>query len=154
MKDAFPHVAASPECLILPMIWSSRSGCHRSQDIGGTILAMQGNAGWVDDGFLRQPEQNQRDGSRGGLDQQNPATDGRSAVDAGDDDTEQKEHLDLEGEAGDTLNQTPDQPGGEKAVIEPLVGGQNRGISRLLRCVSKRLQAQRPLQRNISKIRK
>jgi hypothetical protein len=44
MKDAVPHVAASPmsdfaDDLVQP------GGCHRSQDIGGTILAMQGDAG-------------------------------------------------------------------------------------------------------------
>ena len=49
--------------------------------------------------------------------------DRQPAVDTGDDDTDQEEHLDVNpGSAG--ISQPPDQSGGKKAVVEPLVGGQ------------------------------
>src|ERR1700722_16269859 len=97
----------------LPRYWRNDSGKARQCRLGGGPT-------------LCQPEQKQRDGGGSSLDVQNPATDGCRAVDAGDDDTQQKERLDLESKAGIALNQTPNQPGGEKAVIEPLIGRQDR----------------------------
>ena len=41
------------------------------------------------------------------------------------------------------MNQSPDEAGGEEAVIEPLIGGKHRGVRRLLDRVVKGLQAQR-----------
>src|SRR6476620_10699548 len=66
-----------------------------------------------------EPEQDQCNGGRRGLNPQNPAADGGRAIDAGDDHAQQKEGLDLEGEGGNALNQVPDQAGGEKAVKDP-----------------------------------
>src|SRR3954467_3410791 len=63
-------------------------------ECGGTVLAVQG-----DDGKVRrsgQPEQDQRERRGCGLDVEDPAADGRRAIDAGHDHAEQKERLDLE----------------------------------------------------------
>jgi hypothetical protein len=69
---------------------------------------------------------------------------GSRAIDAGNHDAEQEECLDLEAKDGIALNQPPNEARGEKAIVEPLVGGEHRGLRRLFGRVAKRLQAQRP----------
>jgi hypothetical protein len=49
----------------------------------------------------------------------------------------------MERKAGVALNQSPDEAGGEKAVVESLVGGEHRRVRCLLDRVTKGLQAQR-----------
>ena len=41
------------------------------------------------------------------------------------------------------LDQSPDQAGGEKAVIEPLIGGEDGELLRLFRRIAKGLEAER-----------
>jgi hypothetical protein len=48
---------------------------------------------------------------------QDSAADGCGAINAGDDDAEQKEHLDPERKRRGALNKPPDEDGGEKAVV-------------------------------------
>ena len=74
----------------------------------------------------RQQDQRDRGGRR--LDVQNAAADGPGAINTGRYHAEQKEDFDLQRNAGDALQQAPDQPGGQKAVVEPLIGGEHRGI--------------------------
>src|SRR6267143_2452750 len=134
-------------CLILPMVfprglfrpWQAPSLARYWMNECGN--ARQGGAGRGT--ISGQPKQDQCDCGGRRLNPQYPAADGHGAVDTGDDHAEQKEHFDLEREAGVAVNQSPDEAGGEKAVVEPLVGGEYGGIRCLLERVAKGLQAQR-----------
>src|ERR1017187_7169142 len=110
---------------------SGLGGCHRWRNSGGSHSAMQDEVVTERSKGLRKTKQNQRDRSRQSLHEQDPAADGHSAVNTGNDDADQKEYLDLEGKGGNALQQPPNQAGGEEAVIEALIGGEHRGIGGL-----------------------
>src|SRR5579863_7789589 len=131
MKKAVPHVAASPSVLIFPddlvQRWRQSS---LTRILDERIWQCKVSSAQRPS---RQPKQDQ--GERGGcrLDEQNPPAHAQGAINPGNNHAKQEEHLDLEGKIWNRLDQSPDQSGGEKAIIEPLIGGEHGGIGRLLR---------------------
>src|SRR5262245_59793460 len=79
-----------------------------------------------------EPDQRERDGVRDGLDEQDGARGGGGAEQARDDDAAEEEQAQRQGLLGVRGEQTPDQAGGEEAVVEALVGRQRRRLLGLL----------------------
>src|SRR5260221_41735 len=70
-------------------------------------------------------QQDERDQSGNGLDEQDLPVGGDRSEDSGDDHAGEKEELDVE--TGEKVrDQSPDQPRSQKAVVEPLVRGERR----------------------------
>src|SRR6266850_6361523 len=84
-----------------------------TRECGGTDLATQGSDGKVSRSSQPEQDQGERRGRR--LHVEDPAADGRRAIDAGYDHAEQKEHLDLKREARIGVEQAPDEARGEEA---------------------------------------
>src|SRR5512147_187192 len=105
---------------------NSRRTTGDSADIGPAPRAPERSTR----GGSSQPEQSERDRRRQGLHEEDPPVCRRRAVETGDQHADEEE--DLDAPARRTEPETPEEPGGEEAVVEALVGRQHaRGRRRL-----------------------